>query len=253
MRLWLLELQKIFAPRPVIVSLSVFVLCFMVWLFTPIAGDKMDGYDYRLPMQMLEDYGRTMEPADIADFESKFQAAEKEMMDYAAQLGLGEFSPDEQNAADEFYASEPYIEWIIMLTYEQPYAFFGSSVNSFFLMNRRIFEMTFGQLILAYIAQMYLLSLGAALAAFIASRFSKNLMSLVIKAVPIGALLILLQTYAMTGGMLYTKLEPNSSAFTDGLGLWGLAANTAWLALAAALSAWIVHRDRRIDLGTVLK
>jgi nitric oxide reductase large subunit len=360
MTLFLLELKKVFALRSVVITVAAFGLCFSVWLLIPVAHDRMDSFDYQLPLQMVEQYGKTIDEAEMADFTQQFRQAENTVVQIAAELGFTGYTLEQINdrgllyekdgvKAQKLYDSDEYERYVIMATYEQwshnetyphgqpyttdiinqnmvtlydrwfpllitliavsmllfispflaadneqnimplqfsgtvgrkirrrqigavvaaaillttiltgfavgllflrtqPFAFWDSSVNSFFLTNRRIFEMTFGQLVLAYILQIYIHSIGAALLAVGASRFSRNMVTLMIKVVPLVVLFILFTQYTVADGILYRKLEPRSSPFLEGSGLWGFAASVAMLILTFAIDCFIAHRDRRID------
>jgi hypothetical protein len=111
----------------------------------------------------------------------------------------------------------------------------------------QLYNLSFGQYVLFLAGLSVLLCVGAACFAFVLARFSGNVVVLFVKAVPLGAAGAALSVLALKDALTYKQ-----SAFNLFRGEIDMP--EAWLcallALAgAALAAWVVRRERRVDAG----
>lgn len=123
------------------------------------------------------------------------------------------------------------------------WVFWNSGLTSFLNETFRI-NLTYGQYIAVYVVLLYVLCLGAAAAAFVLSRFSQNLISLILKLIPEFAVLGILSVSVFNGtfqvlNILYVKTKAS----------W-IEPVVCGLVLAAGLvvSFCIVRREKKIDV-----
>ena len=107
-----------------------------------------------------------------------------------------------------------------------------------------LFRMTYGQYILACIALIYMLCLGAAAFAFVLSRFSQNLIALILKLIPFFGLM-----GALASGVFLHAFHYGNILYT-GTGIFGIEAIACGMVLLAGLAAsvYTVRRERNVDV-----
>jgi len=118
-------------------------------------------------------------------------------------------------------------------------AFWGNGINSFMGFPLHWLSITYGQYILLIVAVIYLLSIGTAAFAFILSRFSQNKVKLIFKVIPIFVPIILLSNWVLSEFL---------SIFADGNILIELFMLLVYLAVGIGLAAFVVARERRVEL-----
>jgi hypothetical protein len=112
----------------------------------------------------------------------------------------------------------------------------------------QLYNLSFGQYVLLLAGISVLFCVGAACFAFVLARFSAgNITVLFIKAVPLGAAVVALTVLTLKGALTYSKT-----------GAWNLLRGRfdlpeLWLCgllafAGVALAAWLVHRERRVDV-----
>lgn len=121
--------------------------------------------------------------------------------------------------------------------------FWNSGLTSFmnftFLMN-----ITYGQYIIIYIGILYVLCLIAATIAFLLSRFSQNLITLIMKLLPLFAVFV-----TISGGVLSGIFEPSNILY-DWTGILGIEPMVCGvlLIIGLAVSYCFVRRETKIDI-----
>lgn len=106
------------------------------------------------------------------------------------------------------------------------------------------FDITYGQYIIIYIVLLYILCLGAAAIAFMLSRFSQNLITLILKLIP---------TFAVLGALCFSVFYYTynlSNILYKWTGVVGIEPISCGLVLIAALAAslYIVRRENKVDV-----
>jgi hypothetical protein len=109
-----------------------------------------------------------------------------------------------------------------------------------------LYDITFGQYALVLGTMSVLLSVGAACLAFVLARFSGNIVTMFIKAVPLAALVSFLSFFALKNAFAYSWMATN---FARGK----IDAPEVWLcgmmfAVGCALAYWVVRREKRVDV-----
>lgn len=115
----------------------------------------------------------------------------------------------------------------------------ASYLNSYF----HLLPLTYGQYILTYIAILYAIGIGSAMTAFVLSRFSQNIITLVIKLIP---------AFAALGLLCYSVI---SLLFASGnrwyrwTGMVGIepVVVLVFLGLGCLLAVWITRREHKVD------
>jgi len=124
--------------------------------------------------------------------------------------------------------------------------FWESNINSEFNIGHySVFRLTYGQWVIAMIALMYILALGFSMFAFILSRFSRNLITLVMKLVPAfaAAVYLCIVLFNDTFSMLYNALYRVFRVFGTEAYICGAVA-----AIAVTAVTVVVRRERRVDV-----
>jgi hypothetical protein len=99
------------------------------------------------------------------------------------------------------------------------------------------FDITYGQYIIVYMVLLYILCLGAAAIAFVLSRFSQNLITLILKLIPAFAVFVAICSYVFSATFSLKKIigiEPIVCGFVLLAGL--------------AVSLYIVRREKKVDV-----
>lgn len=114
-----------------------------------------------------------------------------------------------------------------------------SFLNGTFLIN-----MTYGQYIVIYIVLLYVLGLSAATTAFVMSRFSQNFITLILKIIPIFAML------AGISASVFDYTFNVSNTLYKGTGIWGIESIICGLFLMVGLvvSLYSLRKEKRIDV-----
>ncbi len=108
-----------------------------------------------------------------------------------------------------------------------------------------LYNMTYGQYILIYIVLLYALGLTAATAAFVMSRFSQNFITLILKIVPI---------FAMIGWISASVFDYTfkvSNTLYKETGIWGIEAIICglFLMVGLAVSFYSLRKEKSIDVA----
>lgn len=106
-----------------------------------------------------------------------------------------------------------------------------------------LFSMTYGNYIFAYIAILYAISIGTATAAFMLSRFSQNIIALILKLVVAFGLIGLLNYSLNT--FLFTNLNPWYKR-THIVGIEPIIA-LVFLGIGYLLARWIIRREHKVE------
>lgn len=124
------------------------------------------------------------------------------------------------------------------------WVYWNSGLTSFLNWPTFLFNLTYGQYILIYIVLLYVLCLGTAALAFIFSRFSQNLVTLILKLIPLFTVLTVLCAWVFkypftTQNFLYRAL-----------GLVGMEAFICGLLFlaAGAVSLYLVRREKKVEV-----
>jgi hypothetical protein len=106
------------------------------------------------------------------------------------------------------------------------------------------FDLTYGQYIIYYILLLYILSIGSATVAFVISRFSQNLISLIMKHIPVFGV------FCLIGFKVFFKTFSNVNFFYRLTGLPWLEPIVCLsvLLIGLASSIYIFRREKKIDL-----
>jgi hypothetical protein len=121
--------------------------------------------------------------------------------------------------------------------------FWNSGLSSYLNSYFHLLPLTYGQYILVYIAILYAISIGSAMTAFVLSRFSQNIITLVIKLIP---------AFAALGLLCYSVI---SLLFASGnrwyrwtrmVGIEPVVV-LVFLGLGCLLAVWITRREHKID------
>jgi len=122
--------------------------------------------------------------------------------------------------------------------------FWNSGLTSFLNFSVFWFDITYGQYTVIYIAFLYILCLGTAAIAFILSRFSKNFITLILKLIPVFAVL------TIACKCVFKKLFCTTNLLYRATGLIGIEPIVCSLILIAGISAayYLVRRERKVDV-----
>ena len=123
--------------------------------------------------------------------------------------------------------------------------FWDNAINSDFNLGvYTVFNLTYGQWVMAGVGLLYLLSLSAAAIAFIISRFSENLVTLIMKLIPVFAALAIL-SFNVFGEMfgLFNPLYSIFKVFGTEVYICG-----ALALLALALTRLATRKEKQIDV-----
>ncbi len=122
--------------------------------------------------------------------------------------------------------------------------FLNHGLISFLGYNIFWFDITYGQYIVLYIIFLYLLCLGTAGIAFVLSRYSQNIITLILKLIPAFAAL-----WPLCSGVL-RNIFSSSNPFYRYTKIFGIEPIVCSLVFAAGLVAsfYIVYREKKIDI-----
>jgi hypothetical protein len=109
-----------------------------------------------------------------------------------------------------------------------------------------VFDLTYGQWLVALLALMYVPALAASLCAFMLSRFSGNLITLVMKLLPVFVVFAYLRPVLFGGFFSLTRSQAYNILRLPGAEAYACFA-ILLIALAAAL--FVVRRERGVDVG----
>lgn len=126
------------------------------------------------------------------------------------------------------------------------FVFWNNGLTSFLNLNVDFFwfDLSYGQYIIIYIILLYSLSIGAASIAFVVSRFSQNLIAVIMKLIPIFSVL------GFTSFAVFFNTFSNVNFFYRFAGIPWLEPIACGLILLAGLipSIYILHREKEIDV-----
>lgn len=124
------------------------------------------------------------------------------------------------------------------------WVFWNSGLTSFLNSYISLFEMTYGQYIMIYMILLDVLCLGAAALASVLSRYSKNRITLILKLVPVFAVLALLcyvvfeNPFSLTHFLYRMTVIPGIESIVCGL---------VFLA-GGTLALYLVRREKKVDV-----
>jgi len=106
------------------------------------------------------------------------------------------------------------------------------------------FDITYGQYIIAYIVMLYMLCLSAAAIAFVLSRFSQNPVTLILKLIPVFAVL------GVLGVSVYYCTFSFDNILSVATGIVGIEPIVCGIVLLAGLAAalFVVRREKRVEV-----
>jgi ABC-type branched-subunit amino acid transport system permease subunit len=108
-----------------------------------------------------------------------------------------------------------------------------------------VFDLTYGQWLVALVALMYVPTLAASLCAFMLSRFSRNLITLVMKLLPVVVVFVYLRPVLFGGFFSLTRSQAYNILHLPGAEAY---ASFAILLIALAAALFVVRRERRVDV-----
>lgn len=122
--------------------------------------------------------------------------------------------------------------------------FVNNGLISFIGFNEFWFDITYGQYILLCVMLLYLLCLGTAGIAFVLSRYSSNIISLILKLIPAFAAL-----WALCFGVFCGTFGSGNPLYRQ-TKIYGIEPIVCSLLFAAGLAAsfYILHREKKIDI-----
>lgn len=122
--------------------------------------------------------------------------------------------------------------------------FVNNGLISFIGFNEFWFDITYGQYILLCVMLLYLLCLGTASIAFVLSRYSSNIISLILKLIPAFAAL-----WALCFGVFCGTFGSGNPLYRQ-TKIFGIEPIVCSLLFAAGLAAsfYILHREKKIDI-----
>lgn len=123
--------------------------------------------------------------------------------------------------------------------------FWNNGLLSFFnIVNVFLFNMTYGQYVIAYIALLYVLCLGTSSIAFILSRFSQNLITLMLKLIPVFGIM-----WALCYGIFLVTFSSTNIFFarTGIIGIEPVVCGSL-LIIGLAMSLYIVRKEKKTDI-----
>jgi len=126
------------------------------------------------------------------------------------------------------------------------YLFWNANINSGLNTgNYSVFSMTYGQWVMAMIALMYILSLGISMLAFVLSRFSRNMITLIMKLIPLFAAVAYLCTavFNYSFSMLYNALYNLVRIFGTEAIVCGVV-----MLIGFTTATFVVRREKRVDV-----
>lgn len=127
------------------------------------------------------------------------------------------------------------------------WVFWNSGLTSFLNTSIFWFEMTYGHYIILYVVMLYALCMGAAALAFVLSRHSRNLITLILKLIPVFGALALPGSLAVTAPF---SLEHILYRKTGIPGMEPAICGLVFL-IGAALSLHVVRREKKVDVMNV--
>lgn len=126
------------------------------------------------------------------------------------------------------------------------FVFWNNGLTSFLNSRADFFwlDLSYGQYIILYVLLLYILSTGSAALAFVVSRFSQNLIAVIMKLLPVFGVL------AFTSFAAFLSTFSNANFFYRFTGIPWLEPIACGLILLAGLtlSIYILHREKEIDV-----
>lgn len=124
--------------------------------------------------------------------------------------------------------------------------FWNSSLTSFLNSHTFWFDITYGEYVVVYILLLYILCLSTAALAFLCSRFSRNLVTLILKLIPIFALLVL-----FSNNCIFIHMFSFSHFLYWNLGLIGMEPIISGIVfiLCVGASLYFVRREKAIEVA----
>jgi hypothetical protein len=131
----------------------------------------------------------------------------------------------------------------IIYSANDTWIFWNSGLTSFLNLTF-LLDITYGQYIIIYIVVLYMLCLSAAALVFVLSRFSQNLITLIMKLIPLFAVF-----GAIIAGVLNGTFEPTNIIY-DRTGILGIEPIVCGLLLilGLAISLYFVRKETKIDI-----
>jgi hypothetical protein len=131
----------------------------------------------------------------------------------------------------------------IIYSSNDTWIFWNSGLTSFLNLTF-LLDITYGQYIIIYIVVLYMLCLSAAALVFVLSRFSQNLITLIMKLIPLFAVF-----GAIIAGVLNGTFEPTNIIY-DRTGILGIEPIVCGLLLilGLAISLYFVRKETKIDI-----
>jgi hypothetical protein len=108
-----------------------------------------------------------------------------------------------------------------------------------------VFDLTYGQWLAALVALMYVPVLAASLCAFMLSRFSRNLITLVMKLIPAFVPFVYLRAVVFGGFFSLTRNPAYNILRVPGAEVYVC---MALLLIALAAAVYVVRREKRVDV-----
>jgi len=126
------------------------------------------------------------------------------------------------------------------------YLFWNANINSGLNTgNYSVFSMTYGQWVMAMIAMMYILALGISMFAFVLSRFSRNMITLIMKLIPLFAATayLCMAVFNYSFSMLYNALYNLVRVFGTEAIVCGVV-----MLIGFTTATFVVRREKRVDV-----
>lgn len=124
--------------------------------------------------------------------------------------------------------------------------FWNSDIHSFLNMGMKdvLYRFTFGEYLTISILFIYLLSIGSTLLAFMISRYSRNLITLIMKVIPIFAILVVVCTF------MYEQMFNPYNRFYQLTSISGIEAiiPVILLIITIGLAVFVLNREKRVDI-----
>ena len=126
------------------------------------------------------------------------------------------------------------------------FVFWNNGLTSFLNLRADFFwfDLSYGQYIILYIILLYMLSIGAASLAFVVSRFSENLIAVIMKLIP------LFSGFCFTSFLVFFNTFSNANFFYRFAGIPLLEPIVCFFLLLMGLvsSVYILNREKKIDV-----
>ncbi len=111
-----------------------------------------------------------------------------------------------------------------------------------------LYNITFGQFVLFLAGMSVALSVAAACFAFVLARFSANIVTLMIKAVPVGVAIAAITALAVNMALSYNNII-FTQVFHGRFDVPEMAVSAVLAIIAFVIVAIVLHRERKVDVG----